>query len=180
MTPMDEGAAVTAIEVPGADPVPEPRDFRAFFEDEHVGLYRAVWLITRDRHEAEDVMQEAFLRLWQRWERVSRLDDPVGYLYRTAMNVVRSRARRARLVLRRAVGMSSPDDSLAAVEERDALVRSLGALTRRQRAALVLTDVLELTSEEAGRAMGISASTVRVLAARARKLLKREAGESDG
>ena len=45
-------------------------------------------------------MQEAFVRIWERWDKVGRLEEPTGYLYRAAMNIVRSRYRRASLALR--------------------------------------------------------------------------------
>jgi RNA polymerase sigma-70 factor (ECF subfamily) len=64
------------------------------------------------------------------------------------------------------------DDGLAEVESRDTVVRALARLTPRQRAALVLTDLLGFTSEEAGVALGVRASTVRVLAGRARTALQ--------
>jgi RNA polymerase sigma-70 factor, ECF subfamily len=153
--------------------------FEGFFHDEHENLFAALWLVTRNRHEAEEIMQDAFLRVWERWDRVSRLDDPVGYLYRTGMNVFRSRARRAAVAVRKTLHQLPSDDELAAVEEREALVRALAPLTRRQRAAVVLTNVLGFTSEEAASALGVSASTVRVLAARGRDVLRKEMGEAD-
>jgi DNA-directed RNA polymerase specialized sigma24 family protein len=61
--------------------------FEEFFEEHHRRLFSALCAATANRHEAEEVMQEAFLKLWERWDRVSGLEDPVGYLYRTAMNV---------------------------------------------------------------------------------------------
>jgi RNA polymerase sigma-70 factor, ECF subfamily len=157
--------------------VQSPESFEAFFRKEQAGLFGSLWLVTRDRHEAEEIMQDAFLRIWERWDRVGSLDDPVGYLYRTAMNVFRSRYRRARVALRRAVRPAPEADELAAVEERELVIRALAPLTRRQRAAIVLTDLLGFTSEEAGQALGIGASTVRVLAARGRAALKKEMGE---
>ena len=39
-------------------------------------------------------MQDAFLSVWERWDRVGEMDDPLGYLYRTAMNLFRKRYRR--------------------------------------------------------------------------------------
>jgi RNA polymerase sigma-70 factor (ECF subfamily) len=153
--------------------------FEAFFHDEHENLFAALWLVTRNRYEAEEIMQDAFLRVWERWDRVSGLGDPVGYLYRTGMNVFRSRARRAAVAVRRTLRQLPADDGLAAVEEREALVRALAPLTRRQRAAVVLTDVLGFTSEEAAGALGVSASTVRVLAARGREVLRKEMSEKD-
>jgi DNA-directed RNA polymerase specialized sigma24 family protein len=40
-------------------------------------------------------MREALLKVWERWDHVRTLDDPIGYLYRTAMNLHRKRLRRA-------------------------------------------------------------------------------------
>jgi RNA polymerase sigma-70 factor (ECF subfamily) len=150
--------------------------FEVFFEGNHGSLFRALWLVTRNRHEAEELMQDAFLKLWERWDMVASLNDPVGYLYRTAMNLFRSRRRRAAVAVRRAVGLLPPDDQLAAVEERETVIRALAPLTRRQRAAIVLTDLLGLTSEEAGELLGIKAATVRVLHARGRAALAKEKG----
>ncbi len=124
-------------------------------------------------------MQDAFLRMWERWDRVGSLADPVGYLSRTAMNLLRSRRRRAAVALRRTIGQMPVDDGLVAVEERDAVVRVLSSLTPRQRAVIVLSDVLGLTSAEAADAFGIRPSTVRVLGARARTRLRKELGEAD-
>jgi RNA polymerase sigma-70 factor (ECF subfamily) len=162
-------AAVATVEAAGT--------FEAFFEDHHGSLFRALWLVTRNRHEAEELMQDAFLKVWERWERVASLEDPAGYLFRTAMNLFRSRRRRAAVAIRRAVGLLPHDDQLAAVEEREAVIRALAPLTRRQRAAIVLTDLLGLTSEEAGELLGIKSATVRVLAARGRSALAKEKGE---
>lgn len=67
--------------------------FEDFYEIEHARLFGTLCLVTGDRAEA-DVMQEAFVRVWERWDRVSALADPAGYLYRTAFNVFRSRLRR--------------------------------------------------------------------------------------
>jgi hypothetical protein len=127
MASMDEDrAAVVVAERGGIVPaVPDPRanDFEAFFLREHEALFRALWLVTRNRHEAEEVMQDAFLRLLERWSRVRDVPDPVGYLYRTAMNVYRSRLRRAAVALRKTAGWMPPDDQLELVEARDAVVR---------------------------------------------------------
>jgi len=165
----------------GGEPPQRPgADFESFFRDQHDALFRALWLVTRNRHEAEEIAQEAFLRVWERWARVSRLPDPTGYLYRTAMNIFRSRLRRAAVAVRKTVRAMPPDDQLAMVEGRDAAVRAMASLTPRQRAAVVLTDVLGFTSEESAAALGVKAVTVRVLAARGREALRKAIGESDG
>jgi RNA polymerase sigma-70 factor (ECF subfamily) len=174
-----EGQMKAHPAIPLAPTVPAVRDFETFFEDERSDLHAALWLVTRNRHEAEEIMQDAFLKLWERWERVARLDDPTGYLYRTAMNGFRNRSRRAGVALRKTVRLLPPDDGLARVEERVTIVRALAPLTPRQRAAVVLTYILGYTSDEAAELLGIRASTVRVLAGRGRAQLRETMGEID-
>jgi RNA polymerase sigma-70 factor (ECF subfamily) len=149
----------------------EPRSFEDLFLAEHRRLFGALCLITRDRGEAEDIGQEAFVRVLERWDRVASMTDPVGYLYRAAMNIFRSRYRRTRLATRRLFETRRPDMMLE-VEERDAVVRMLGLLNQKQRAALVLTEMLDYSSDEAGEIMGMPGSSVRVLTTRARALLR--------
>jgi len=64
-----------------------------------------------------------------------------------------------------------------AVEARDEVVRLLKGLAPRERAAIVLTQILDLPTEEAGRMLGIKASTIRVLTMRARAHLRAKAVE---
>lgn len=162
-----------------ADPV-SPATFEALFDEQRDRLFSALWLITRDRHEAEDVAQDAFVRVLERWERDGAPDDPTAYLFRTAMNVLRNRRRRASVALRHAVSRSESRDEFEAVEARDVVVRALGALTPSQRAALVLMDLLDMPSDEAATALGVRPSTVRVLAARGRATLSAQIGATDG
>jgi RNA polymerase sigma-70 factor (ECF subfamily) len=156
-----------------ARPVPPVRadSFEAFFTEHHADLFGALYLITRDRHEAEEIMQDAFVKVLERWERVSSLEDPVGYLYRTAMNLLRKRWRRASVVLRRTVGFSPRDDEIAVIETRVDVARALASLSPRQRAVIVLTELLEFSSEDAGRMLGIASGTVRMHASRGRATL---------
>lgn len=153
--------------------------FESFFEEEHGNLFGALVLVTGDRHEAEELMQESFVRVWERWDRVSLMDSPSGYLYRTAMNGFRMRRRRARVAARRLFRRGSSADPLDAVELRDSVDRALAALTPRQRAAVVLTALLDYTSEEAGELLGVKAATVRSLATQARAAIREAEGAGD-
>jgi RNA polymerase sigma factor (sigma-70 family) len=180
MAPMEDPVGTMEARPNPGPPLPQPRSFEEFFEKEHRSLYGALRLLCRDGHEAEELMQDAFLKLLERWDRVRDLEDPAGYLYRTAMNLFRSRRRRLRVALRRTIRPEPDPDELAAVEEREVVVRALAPLTRGQRAAVVLVDVLGLTSEAAAVVLGVKASTVRVLAARGRATLRETWGESDG
>jgi DNA-directed RNA polymerase specialized sigma24 family protein len=77
--------------------------FEELFESERGRLFRALLLVTHDSMEAEDLMQEAFVRVWERWDRIGQIDDPVGYLYKTALNLYRSALRRALTAAKRSV-----------------------------------------------------------------------------
>jgi RNA polymerase sigma-70 factor (ECF subfamily) len=149
-----------------------PVSFDSFFEQERDRLYRALWLVTRNRHEAEDLTQEAFIRVLMRWDRVAAMEDPRGYLYRTAMNAFRTGHARALMAAKRTMKILPADDTIAAIDERDAAVRALACLSPRQRAAVVLTDLLGFRSEEAASMLGIRASTLRMHVSRAHATLK--------
>jgi len=154
-----------------------PRSFEEFFASEHRRLFGALCLVTGDRSASEEIMQDAFLRLWERWDEVGGVDDPSGYLFRTAMNLFRNRYRRAALALKKAIYATSSEDALATVEDRDVVVRALRDLTPDQRAAVVLTNYIGLTSKEAGRVLGMRAATVRTLATRARAAVRDKTGD---
>ena len=150
-------------ELAGAQP-----SFEQFFEETHQRLFGGLCLVTGGRHEAEEIMQDAYLKLWERWERVSVLEDPAGFLFRTAMNLFRSRYRRTVLAVRRQVSLAPATDDLALVEDRDEIVRILRPLSPAERASIVLTTMFGYTSEEAGQLLGVKPATVRAYATRAR------------
>ena len=150
--------------------------FELFFVATNPRLFTALWLVTGDRYEAEEIAQDAFLRVLERWDRVGRLDDPQSYVFRTAMNLFRNRYRRATLAMRRGLSLApQASDELAAVEHRDEVIRLLRPLPPRQRAAVVATSILDLSAEEAGRVLGMRSATVRALTSRARTRMKDEA-----
>jgi len=153
--------------------------FETFFEAEYPKLLRAMYLVTGNRQEAEEIVQDAFLAVWERWDRVASMDEPTGYLFRSAMNRFRSRLRRAARAARKVVGAAEGGDAFAASDERDALARALAQLPERQRAAIVLTELLGYGSEEAGQVLGVKDVTVRSLASQARATLRTTLGESD-
>src|SRR4029453_12620440 len=80
-----------------------PPDFAAFFAEEHRGLFKALYFVTGNRADAAELMQDAFLKLWERWDRLDRVEEPTAYLFRVALNGSRMRARAARRAGRRLV-----------------------------------------------------------------------------
>jgi RNA polymerase sigma-70 factor (ECF subfamily) len=171
--------AETDEAVPRAPVADASVSFERFYDAERARLFQALVVITRNRSEAEDISQEAFLRTWERWERIRSLDDPAGYLHRIAMNAFRDRYRRSKLSLARAVRPVPRPDDLDAVEARSVTETVLGTLAPRQRAALVLTEGLGYSAEEAGDFLGIKGSTVRALHHQARAALSKTVEATD-
>lgn len=152
------------VELPG---------FEGFFAREADRLLRMLCVITGSRVEAEDIAQEAFTRVFERWDQVEQMDDPAGYLHRTAMNAFRSQYRRAVVAAKRVVVGVPAQEVFQRIEDRDTAIRALAALTPRERAALVVTELLGYSGAEAAELLGIKASTVWALTHQARSKLAR-------
>ena len=133
-------------------PLEASRSFESFYDEESRTLFRRLWLVTGSRAEAEELMQDAFLRVWGR-HRVGGMEDPVGYLYRTAVSLFRKRYRRAVLAIRRSVGPASARGGFVGADDRQTIGGSCDP-PPRQLAALVLTGMVGFTAKEAGDALG--------------------------
>lgn len=174
---MDGPLRLVAASEPPAAVLAETASFEVFVTNSQTRLFGSLCLMTGSRHEAEEIAQEAYLRVLERWDHVRGLDDPTGYLFVTALNVFRKRLRRARIALRRSIGMAPSQDAFGAVEDRAVVLGALAQLPLDQRAALVVTALLGYSSEDAGRMLGASPSTIRARATRARTALRELIGE---
>jgi RNA polymerase sigma-70 factor (sigma-E family) len=157
----------------------ESADFEAFFRNEYDHLFQAAFLLTGSRHEADDIAQEALLRAFERWDRVRDMDSPAGYVYRVALNLDRSRMRKVAVRARRIFASVPIDDPSTAVVASQQVLHALANLPRGQREAIVLTGWLGMDAEEAGRVLGIDASSVRGRLHRGRAALRTLLGETD-
>ena len=153
--------------------------FDEFFEDEHERLYKALYFVTGNRHDAEELMQDAFLKLWERWGEIDRISDPTGYLFRVALNGFRMRRRRAAMAIRKVLPVPERRDEFLDAEMRADVRQLLLEVTPRQRAALLLLDLLGYPSEEAARILRVRPSTVRALATKGRRALRDMEGARD-
>jgi RNA polymerase sigma-70 factor (ECF subfamily) len=157
-------------------------DFETFFEDEYERLLRAMYVLCRNRSEAEDLTQGAMVRAFERWDTVKSADSPTAYLYKVAFNSHRSAMRRARLAIRHQEPDRVPPDGPDSIAERRyEVLLALRSLPRTQREALLLVEWVGMTSEEAGSVLGIEPESVRGRIHRARiSLRERFGGLSDG
>jgi len=174
---MDEPIRLVGTSEPPVAAPGETASFEGFVTENQTRLFGSLCVITGSRYEAEEIAQEAFVRVLERWERVRTMDDPTGYLFITAMNVLRQRLRRAGIALRRSVGVAPTQDAFGSVEDREVVLDALVRLPLDQRAALVVTALFGYSSDEAGRMLGVRSSTIRARATRARTALRDLIGE---
>jgi len=155
-------------------------DIRRFLDGSYARLVGAVALVAGDLATAEDAVQEAVVRAWERTDRGDRIDDLDGWVAAVAMNLSRSRLRHLRVERRarpRLVAAATTDGpSAASIDVRGALA----ALPRRQREAAVLRFYLDLSTKEIAVAMRTSEGTVKSQLAKARTHLARALGTPDG
>jgi RNA polymerase sigma-70 factor (ECF subfamily) len=154
-------------------PVP---DFDTFFAIEYRRLFEVLYLLTRDRAEAEDLAQEAMARAYERW---SGIRDPTRYVYRTAFNLRRTLRRRLAVAVRKRAELLPAVGDADAVERRLDVLAALALLPATQRAAVVLVDWAGMTAEEAAPVLGIQPVSVRGRLHRARGALRQRIGDTD-
>jgi RNA polymerase sigma factor (sigma-70 family) len=157
--------------VPGP-PAPDD-DFERFFRGSYDRLVRALVPTTRSVDAAEELVQEAMARAYDRWARVSTMESPTGYVYATAVNLHRRQFRRRLMHLRTQERPAVAQDPADLAMARADLLAAVGRLPREQRDAVMLVDWLGLDSATAGRLLGIEASSVRARTHRARHTLER-------
>jgi len=143
---------------------------------------RTMYLLSGDRLEAEELSQEALVRVYERWRDIAWMESPAGYLYRTAFNLHRKRVREfmrsvGRLVAGNPTLPSDPDDE--AISRTD-VNRALRSLPTAQREVLILREWLDLTTEDVARTLGINPSAARVRLHRARQALRDRLGGDYG
>jgi RNA polymerase sigma factor (sigma-70 family) len=158
--------------------------FDELFESHYEPVLRALYLLTGDPNEAEDLAQEAFAKIYERDIRLSATRNVAGYVYRTAVNLHRSRLRRLGVAVRR-LGMLHPrdvGDDFGPIDDRDVLGRALARLSRAEREALVLVEWVGMSDAEAGEVLRTTpgAISTRISRAKARlRLALREGADDD-
>jgi RNA polymerase sigma-70 factor (ECF subfamily) len=160
MTPVPSRAAATRA----------TDSFEEFFAVAFRPLTIQLYAYFGDRHEAQDVVQEAFCRAYARWNEVSRYDDPVAWVRRVAWNLATSRWRRVGTALafaRRQREEHVPEPS----PDRVALATALATLPPRQRRAVILHYLADLSVHEVAALEGVPDGTVKSWLHRARTAL---------
>jgi RNA polymerase sigma-70 factor (ECF subfamily) len=158
-------------------PDPSPDDaFQRAAEELWMPVYRFALALTNDLGDADDVAQEAFVRLWRSRATIDWSAPPIGWLLVAARRVALDRFRRLARELRLRPAAAVPPGVDAATVERFVDLRAqLAALTAHERAAILLAAAEGWTTDEIGAALGISPGAVRAAASRGRAKLGLEA-----
>jgi len=153
--------------------------FDALFDDWFEPMKRLAFLLGAD--DPENIAQEAFVRLHDRWARLDSADKALPYLRRTVVNLSRSRLRHLRVVRRQPREPNRDTASAEAVALANRAVRdALATLTRRQRQVVVLRYWLDLDQQSIAETLGIAVGTVKATTSHAMAALRKAlAGEDD-
>jgi RNA polymerase sigma-70 factor, ECF subfamily len=152
-------------------------DFEQVVRTRERMVLAAAWRLLGSVDDARDAAQEVFLRLFRQWPRLPADARIEAWLYRVTVNVcfdVRAR-RRATVEVPDDLTNQSPgaQAEIEARERRDMLIAALARLPERERTAIVLREIEELSTAEVAEAMGVSEATVRSQISMGRARLKK-------
>ena len=151
---------------------------REFLHTRYPRLVAAVALVCGSRPAAEDAVQEALLRAWERSEKGEEIESLNAWASTVSLNVARSGLRRL-MAERRARSRLGRDFVPETWGDRIDVERALASLPRRQREAVVLRYYLQMDTREVAEALGVQEGTVKSTLSRARTALAGALGETD-
>jgi RNA polymerase sigma-70 factor (ECF subfamily) len=151
--------------------------FDEFYLATRGALLRQLTAMTADTELAKDVVQEAYARAWQRWSRVSGLDDPQGWVRTVAWRLAVSQFRR-HSVARRFAGVlrGRGAEEPARLEETWDVQDALRTVSPERRQAMVLHDLCGYSVEQVAADTGVPVGTVKSRLSRGRADLARALG----
>lgn len=144
--------------------------FEEFAGARQGSLLRVAFVLTADRHLAEDLVQTVLTSVWLRWPRIRELANRDAYVQK--MLITQYVSWRRRRWWREAPAADLPDRASAQANSDIDLARALLSLPRRQRAVIVLRYLQDLTEAETAKALGCSVGTVKSQSAKALAVLR--------
>lgn len=152
------------------------KSFEHWYRREHPRLLALLTVVAGDVDMARDATAEAFVRALERWDRVATMDEPAAWTYRVGVNLVRRRARRARLesTLMERAEQPAPPPSM-----EPELWAAVLQLPLRQRTAIALRYVCDLSQAEVAERMGVAPGTASATLSAARRDLAVKIGGND-
>ena len=148
-----------------------PEQFSEFYAGSFRRLVGQVYAMTGDQAEAQDAVQEAFVRAWTHRQQLDRSSAPDAWVRATAWRIAVSRWRRARLGRLLTRSHPSPQATGGPTPDRVAVVAALRKVPAEQRRALVLYYLCDLSVSDIAAETGVPAGTVKARLARGRAAL---------
>lgn len=147
-------------------------DFDTFYAASRGRLLGQLTLMTTDQEQAQEALQEAYLRAWLRWNRVRTMDNPEAWVRTVAWRLAVSRWRKAMVALRAQPKLAASEASAAPPSELALDIRAaLSQLPEGQRLVLVLHELCDLSVEQVSAETGIPVGTVKSRLKRGRAAL---------
>jgi RNA polymerase sigma-70 factor (sigma-E family) len=177
---MEAAGVATGVAAMGDDTSSVDALVAELFEQEGARLVRMARFFVDDRTAAEDLVQEAFIRLARSAHRLREPDRAAAYLRAIVLNLARDHNRRGLVSIRHRppadLAPASVEEEVAARSDQRAVVEALGRLPRRQRDCLVLRYYLELPVPEIADTLGLSANSVKTHLQRGLRALEQRLG----
>jgi RNA polymerase sigma-70 factor (ECF subfamily) len=162
------------------------REFTEFFKKNQASLYRVVRGYVRSNGTAEDIASEAFMKVYGHWERVRGMENPIGYLVRTGINLAKTRLVRDKFLgwmsLDRAEDAGSrreTEETFYIGEENRILEKELLALREEERNVIIMKDIDGKKLEEVAGILGQKLPTVKSFYRRGKLKLAKRLEEQD-
>ncbi|MGI8771423.1 MAG: RNA polymerase sigma factor [Acidobacteriaceae bacterium] len=155
----------------------EEATFQSLVQRQTRFVFRVAYALLRNAYDADDVVQETFLRIYRKrlW---LNMKDERAFLARVAWRIARDRQRRPRMEVNGAelndipARSANPEDALISGDTTSAVHRLIDSLPDELRQPLVLSTLEEMTSAQIAAVLGIPEGTVRTRILRARQILK--------
>ncbi|BCJ66393.1 SigE family RNA polymerase sigma factor [Polymorphospora rubra] len=151
--------------------MPDTEDFDEFYRGSRQRVLGYVYLLTGDRSEAQDAVQEAYVRAWQRWSTVRDHHDPESWVRVVAARVAVSRWRSLRSRARAYLRHGPPQEATPPSTDTVAIVSAMRRLPEEQRIAIALHYLVGLPVAEVARETRAPVGTVKARLSRGRTAL---------
>lgn len=165
--------SVTSDRKNGAVAGTQSMSFEGFYRESFGEVFRTLAVVLRDSDLAQEAMDEAMTRAFQRWTTVREYENPQGWVYRVAVNWARSRLKKRK---REVVGDPQPQMWVDPTPDPE-LDRAVARLPLHYREVVVFRFLFDMSQEQVAAALDIPVGTVKSRLHRALEALRREVSE---
>jgi len=155
-------------------------EFKELYLPYHVRLYQVAFRIMGNEADAEDIIQEAYLKLWNKRDGLYAVDNPEAFCISIIKNLCFDQLRSGKVsILRKGDELAEcnveiTDDSLETKDEVELVKQLIRKLPEKQRKVIILRDIKDCSFDEIEKFTGMNAINIRVLLSKARKKIREQ------